>query len=255
MVFYKTDDEIELIKQSCQLLSKTLGYIKPFIVPGTKTIAIDKKAEEFILDNGAKPSFKGYRGFPYTLCISVNDQIVHGFPSEYEIKDGDIVSVDCGVFMNGFHGDSAYTFEAGEVSPEKKALLKVTKESLYKGIAMASEGNRIGDISNAIQTHAENNGYSLVRELIGHGIGKQLHEEPEVPNFGKKGRGMMIRQGLVIAIEPMVNMGKKEIKQWKDGWTISTRDAKPSAHFEHTIAIVNGKAQILTTFDYIESKK
>ena len=255
MVFYKTDDEIELIRQSCLLLSKTLGYIKTYIVPGTKTKEIDKKAEEFILDNGAKPSFKGYRGFPATLCISVNDQIVHGIPSDYEVKDGDIVSVDCGVYQNGFHGDSAYTFEVGEVSLDKKTLLKVTKESLYKGISMASEGNRIGDISNAIQTHAESHGFSLVRELIGHGIGKLLHEEPEVPNFGKKGRGMMIRQGLVIAIEPMVNMGKKEIKQWKDGWTISTRDAKPSAHFEHTIAIVNGKAEILTTFDYIEGKK
>ncbi len=254
MVLYKTDEEIELIKQSCQLLAKTFGYIKQFIVPGVKTIEVDKKAEEFILKNGGIPSFKGYHGFPNSLCISVNDKVVHGIPSEYEIKDGDIVSVDGGLILNGFHSDSAYTFEVGNVSPEKKLLLKVTKESLYKGISMAIEGNRIGDISGAIQEHAESFGYSVVRELIGHGIGKSLHEEPEVPNYGKKGRGLQIRRGLVIAIEPMINMGKKEIKQWKDGWTISTRDGKPSAHFEHTIAVRNGKTEILTSFDYIENK-
>ncbi|NCO54016.1 MAG: type I methionyl aminopeptidase [Bacteroidetes bacterium CG02_land_8_20_14_3_00_31_25] len=252
MVLYKTDEEIELIKQSCQLLSKTFGYIKQFIIPGVKTIEIDKKAEEFILNNGGTPSFKGYHGFPNALCISVNAQVVHGIPSDYEIKDGDIVSVDGGLILNGFHSDSAYTFEAGAVSSEKKLLLKITKEALYKGIGQAVEGNRIGDIGSTIQHHAESNGYSVVRELIGHGIGKNLHEDPEVPNFGKKGRGLQIRQGLVIAIEPMVNMGKKEIKQWKDGWTISTRDEKPSAHFEHTVAIRKGKTEVLTTFDYIE---
>ena len=255
MVFYKTDEEIELIKQSCSLLSRTLGHIKTYIQPGVKTITIDNKAEEFICDHGAKPSFKGYHGFPNTLCISVNDKVVHGIPSDYELKDGDIVSVDCGVYMNGFHGDSAYTFEVGEVSPEIKFLLKTTKESLYIGIAEAVLGNRIEDISYAIQHHAEKNGFSVVRELVGHGIGRNLHEEPQVPNFGKKGKGSLIRQGLVIAIEPMINMGKKEVKQWSDGWTISTRDGKPSAHFEHTVAIINGKAEILTTFDYIESKK
>jgi len=255
MVFYKTDEEIELIKQSCLLLSKTLGYIKSFIQPGMKTIIIDSKAEEFIRDHGAKPSFKGYQGFPYTLCISVNDKVVHGFPSEYQLIDGDIVSVDAGVLLNGYHGDSAYTFEVGEVSTEKKLLLKTTKESLFKGIAEANIGNRIGDISYAVQNHAEKNGYSVVRELVGHGIGRNLHEEPQVPNFGKKGKGVLIRQGLVIAIEPMINMGKKEVKQWSDGWTISTRDGKPSAHFEHTVAVLKGKTEVLTTFDYIEGLK
>jgi methionyl aminopeptidase len=254
MVFYKTDEEIELIKQSCSLLSKTMGYIKTYINPGVTTMEIDKKAEEFIRDHGAKPSFKGYHGFPNTLCISVNDKVVHGIPSEYQLQNGDIVSVDCGVFMNGYHGDSAYTFEVGEVNNETRFLLNTTKECLEIGIAEAVIGNRIGDISYAVQNHAEKNGFSVVRELVGHGIGKMLHEEPQVPNFGKKGKGTIIRQGLVIAIEPMINMGKKEVKQWADGWTISTRDGKPSAHFEHTVAVINGKAQKLTTFDYIEGK-
>lgn len=255
MVFYKTDEEVELIKQSCELLSRTLGYIKTLIKPGVQTIVIDNKAEEFIRDHGATPSFKGYNGFPYTLCISVNDKVVHGFPSDYLLVEGDIASVDAGVILNGYHGDSAYTFEVGEVNAEKKALIKNTKECLYKGISQAIIGNRIGDISHEIQNHAEKNGYSVVRELVGHGIGRNLHEEPQVPNFGKKGKGMLIRQGLVIAIEPMINMGKKEVKQWKDGWTISTRDGMPSAHFEHTIAVLNGKTEILTTFDYIEGLK
>jgi len=253
MIYYKTDEEIELIKLSCQLLSKTFGYVKQFILPGVKTIEIDKKAEEFIIQNGAKPSFKGYHNYPNTLCISVNDQIVHGIPSNYELKEGDIVSVDGGLILNGFHSDSAYTFSVGNVSIEKQKLMNVTKESLYKGIAMAVEGNRIGDISNSIQTHAECNGYSVVRELIGHGIGRSLHEDPEVPNYGKKGRGLLIRQGLVIAIEPMINMGRKDIKQWKDGWTVSTKDGLPSAHFEHTIAIRKNKTEILTSFNNIES--
>jgi len=253
MVLYKTNEEIELIKLSCQLLSKTFGFIKAFITPGTKTKVIDKKAEEYILDNGAKSSFKGFNGFPNTICISVNDQVVHGIPSEYEIKNGDIVSVDGGLILNGFHSDMAYTFEAGEVAAQRKILLQTTKESLYKGISMATEGNRIGDISNAVQYYAESHGYSVVRELVGHGIGMNLHEDPEVPNFGKRGKGILLRQGLVIAIEPMVNMGKKEVKQWQDGWTISTRDGKPSDHFEHTVAIRNGITEILTTFDYIEN--
>ena len=255
MVLYKTDEEIELIRQSCQLLSKTLGYINTLIKPGISTMIIDKKAEEFIRDHGAKPSFKGYNGFPATLCISINDKVVHGIPSEYELKEGDLVSIDGGVLLNGYHGDSAYTFEVGEVSMENKNLINTTKECLYKGISKAITGKRIGDISHEIQDHAEKKGYSVVRELVGHGIGRSLHEEPQVPNFGKKGKGMLIRQGLVIAIEPMINMGKKEVKQWKDGWTISTRDGKPSAHFEHTIAVLNSKTEILTTFDYIEGLK
>jgi methionyl aminopeptidase len=255
MVLYKTDEEIELIRQSCQLLSKTLGYIKTLIKPGIQTITIDNKAEEFIRDHGAIPSFKGYNGFPYTLCISVNDKVVHGFPSDYELIEGDIVSVDGGVILNGYHGDSAYTFEVGEVNAENKNLINTTKECLYKGISKAAIGNRIGDIGYEIQNYAEKKGYSVVRELVGHGIGRNLHEEPQVPNFGKKGKGMLIRQGLVIAIEPMINMGKKEVKQWKDGWTISTRDGKPSAHFEHTVAVLNDKTEILTTFDYIEGLK
>ena len=214
---------------------------------------MDKLAEEFINDNGAKPSFKGYNGFPYSLCISPNSVIVHGFPGEYELKNGDVLSVDCGVFKNGFHGDSAYTFMVGEVKPETKQLLKVTKESLYKAIEMATIGNRVGDISNAVQEHAEKNGYSVVRELVGHGLGKKLHESPEVPNYGKRGSGVKVQEGLVIAIEPMVNMGVKTIIQDKDGWTIRTADGKPSAHFEHTIAIRKDKADILSSFDFIEA--
>ena len=204
-------------------------------------------------DNGAKPSFKGYSGFPYSLCISPNSVIVHGFPGEYELKDGDVLSVDCGVFKNGFHGDSAYTFMVGEVKPETKQLLKVTKESLYKAIEMATIGNRIGDISNAVQEYAEKNSYSVVRELVGHGLGKKLHESPEVPNYGKRGSGVKVQEGLVIAIEPMINMGVKTIIQDKDGWTIRTADGKPSAHFEHTIAIKKDKADILSSFDFIEA--
>lgn len=255
MIFYKTDEEIGLIRESCNLLSKTLGYIRQFVLPGVTTSYIDMKAEGYIREHGALPSFKGYKGFPNALCISVNDTVVHGIPSDYCLCEGDIVSVDCGVYMNGFHADSAYTFEVGNITSDVKQLLDATKKALYLGISKALTGNRIGDISYTIQDFAERSGYSVVRELVGHGIGRNLHEEPQVPNFGKKGKGTVIRQGMVLAIEPMINMGKKDVRSHKDGWTISTADGKPSAHFEHTIAIRNGETEILTTFDYIEKFK
>ncbi|MCF8295297.1 MAG: type I methionyl aminopeptidase [Bacteroidales bacterium] len=253
MIFYKTKEEIELLSKSNELVSLTHAALVPFLKPGVKTIELDKIAEQFIRDNGGIPGFLNYNGFPNTLCISVNEQVVHGIPGKYELQEGDVVSVDCGVLMNGFYGDSAYTFEIGEVKPEVKKLLQVTKESLFKGIEMAVKGNRIGDISYAVQFHAESNGFSVVRELIGHGVGRNLHEAPEVPNYGKRGRGPLIQEGLVIAIEPMINLGRKDVVQKNDGWTILTRDGKPSAHFEHTIAIVDGKAQILSNFAVIES--
>lgn len=252
MIFYKTKEEIELIRKSSELVSKTQAHLVPFLKPGVKTIDLDRMAETFIRDHGAVPAFLNYNGFPNTLCVSVNEQVVHGIPGKYELKEGDLLSIDCGVLWNGFYGDSAYSYAIGEVSPAVANLMRVTKESLYKGIEMAIKGNRIGDISFAVQQHAEQNGYSVVRELIGHGVGKQLHESPEVPNYGKRGRGPLIQEGLVIAIEPMINLGNKEIVQLKDGWTIVTRDGKPSAHFEHTIAIVDGKAEILSNFEIIE---
>lgn len=252
MIFYKTDDEIELLRKSCLLVSNTLAEVAKVIKPGVNTLYLDKLAETFIRDNNAKPGFLGYNGFPNTLCISVNNQVVHGIPSNYEIKDGDIVSVDCGTLLNGFYGDSAYTFAVGNVSEEKLNLLRKTKESLYKGIEKVKVGNRVGDISFAIQQHAESNGYSVVRELVGHGIGRHLHEKPEVPNYGRKGFGIKLQQGMVIAIEPMINMGRKEIFEVGDGWTICTRDGKPSAHFEHTVAVKNDKVDILSSFEVIE---
>lgn len=252
MVFYKTEEEIQLLKQSCDLVSRTLAEVAKNVCPGVTTLKLDTIAEQFIRDNNGIPGFLGYRSFPNTLCISVNEQVVHGIPSNYILKEGDIVSVDCGVILNGYYGDSAYTFIAGEASDQKKRLLSVTKEALYKGIEMAIEGNRIGDIGNAVQSHAEKMGYSVVRELVGHGIGKNLHEKPEVPNYGKKGSGLKLKTGLVIAIEPMINLGKRDVIESNDGWTISTKDKKPSAHFEHTIAVRKEKAEILTTFDYIE---
>lgn len=252
MLYYKSSEEIELIRESSLLVSKTHAEVAKSIKPGITTQALDKIAEEFIRDNGAVPAFKGYNGFPASLCISPNEQVVHGIPGKYELKDGDILSVDCGVLKNGYYGDSAYTFAIGEVKPEVLRLLKITKESLMKGIEMAKAGNRLGDISEAVQTHAEKNGYSVVRELVGHGIGKNLHEAPEVPNYGKKGSGIKLQAGLVIAIEPMINLGKKGIKQWEDGWTITTSDRMPSAHFEHTVAVKEGKADVLSTFEYIE---
>jgi len=252
MIRYKTKEEIELIRISSLLVGKTLAVVASEIKPGVSTAAIDKIAETFILDNGAKPAFKNYRGFPGTLCVSPNAQVVHGMPGKYILQDGDIISVDCGVLMNGFYGDSAYTFPVGNVKPEILKLLRVTKESLYKGLEKAIVGGRIGDISEAVQFHAESNGYSIVRELVGHGVGKNLHEDPEVANYGRKGTGPKLAEGLVIAIEPMVNFGKRTIRQEKDGWTITTADGLPSAHFEHTIAVGMNKPDILSSFDEIE---
>ena len=251
-LYYKTKEEIELIRESSLLVAKTLAEVAKVIKPGVTTLSLDKVAHEFINDYKAVPAFLNYNGFPNSLCISVNSQVVHGIPGAYELKDGDIVSVDCGVVKNGFFGDSAYTFAIGEVKPEILNLLQVTKESLYKGIEMAIVGKRIGDISETVQSYAESNGYSVVRELVGHGIGKNLHEAPEVPNYGKKGSGLKLEEGLVIAIEPMINLGKRSIKQEEDGWTIRTADNLPSAHFEHTVAIGKGKADILSSFKYIE---
>ncbi len=252
MIHLKTNEEIELIRQSSLLVGKTLAAVAREIRDGVSTLALDKIAEDFIRSHGGVPAFKGYRGFPGTLCISVNAAVVHGIPGKYELKSGDIISVDCGVKMNGYYGDSAFTFPIGEVKKETLALMRVTKESLYCGIEKAVVGGRIGDISEAVQTHAEKHGYGVVRELVGHGVGKNLHEEPEVANYGRKGSGPKLSDGLVIAIEPMVNMGKRTIRQDKDGWTITTADGLPSAHYEHTIAVRSGKADILSSFEEIE---
>lgn len=254
MIFFKTEEEIELLRLSNLLVSATHAELVSMILPGTKTIDLDKRAEEFIRDNGGVPGFLNYHGFPNTLCISVNDAVVHGIPNDYVLQEGDIISVDCGVYMNGFHGDSAFTFAVGEISELKQRLLKVTKESLYKGIEAAVIGNRTGDIGYAVQKHAEDAGFSVVRELVGHGVGKSLHEKPEVPNYGKKGRGVKLQEGMTIAIEPMINAGQKFIIQEKDGWTIRTQDGLPSAHFEHSIAIRKGKAELLSDFSIIEKK-
>ncbi|MBP6334340.1 MAG: type I methionyl aminopeptidase [Bacteroidia bacterium] len=252
MLYYKTLEEIEIIRESSLLVAKTLAEVAKAIRPGVTTLELDKIAETFIRDHNAIPAFLNYNGFPNSLCISVNSQVVHGLPNKTELRDGDICSVDCGVLKNGFYGDSAYTFSIGDVADEILQLLKVTKESLYKGIEMATAGNRLGDISNAIQTHAESNGYSVVRELVGHGIGRHLHEKPEVPNYGKRGTGLVLREGLVIAIEPMINMGVKGVVHEKDGWTVRTADNKPSAHFEHTVSVRKESADILSSFVYIE---
>lgn len=252
MIYLKTDEEIEIIRKNNLLVSKTLAEVAKLIKPGITTIALDKLAEEYIRDHGAKPAFKGYKGFPNTLCASVNQQVVHGIPSNYTLKNGDIISIDCGTYMNGFYGDSAYTFEVGTVNPEIKKLLKVTKECLILGVEQAIEGNRIGDISHIIQKHAEGNGFSVVREMVGHGLGKNLHEAPEVPNYGKRGQGPKLKSGMVICIEPMINFGKKNVRQENDGWTVVASDEKPSAHFEYAIAIRKNSPDILTTFKYIE---
>lgn len=252
MILIKSDEEIELLRQSNVLVSKVLGEIKKMINPGVSTLELDKWAEEYIRDNGAKPAFKGYRGYPNTLCTSINEEVVHGIPSNYRLKEGDIISVDCGVVLNGYIGDSAYTFAVGEVKSEISNLLKATKECLFKGIENAIVGKRVGDISYAIQSYVEDKGYSVVREMVGHGIGKNLHEGPEVPNFGRKGSGSKLTKGMVICIEPMINMGKKNIVYGNDGWTVKTVDGKPSAHFELAVAIGEKKADILSTFEYIE---
>jgi len=252
MIHYKTSEEVEKIKQSADILGRAHGEIAKHVKKGVKTSFLDKVAEEFIRDHGAVPSFKGYNGFPSSLCISVNEVVVHGFPSEYELKDGDIISVDCGVFHQGFHSDSAYTYPIGEVPPSVLALLRATRDSLYLGIEQATFGNRVGDIGHAIQKFVEAKGYTVVRELVGHGLGRKLHEAPEVPNYGKRGSGPLLKQGMVIAIEPMINLGTRNIVQEKDGWTIRTADRKPSAHYEHTIAIFEDRTEVLTTHKYIE---
>ncbi|MGK9126803.1 type I methionyl aminopeptidase [Olivibacter sp. SA151] len=251
-LIYKSDEDIEQIRKSADVLSRTLAEIAKEIEPGVKTIDLDKLAFTFIQDHGGTPAFLNYNGFPYSLCISVNDQIVHGFPGSYELKEGDIISVDGGVVLNGYISDSAYTFSVGAVSTEVEQLLRVTKESLDKGVEQAVVGKRVGDISFAVQEHVRTYGYGIVKELVGHGVGIHLHEKPEVPNYGQRGKGTKLERGMVIAIEPMINLGKAGVRFWEDGWTVSTIDEKPSAHFEHTVAVSKGKADVLTTFSYIE---
>ncbi len=255
MIRIKTAEDIEILRENALLVSKTLAEVGKHIAPGVTTMELDRIAEAFIRDNGAIPGFLGYGGFPYTLCISVNDVVVHGFPSSYVLKEGDIVSVDCGTIYKGFYGDSAYTFPVGEVDAETQKLLDVTKESLYKGIEKAVAGNRVGDIGYAIQSYCESFGFSVVREMVGHGIGKNMHESPEVPNYGLSGRGKKLSEGMVICIEPMINAGGRSIYLHDDGWAVSTSDKKNSAHFELMLAIRKGEADVLSTFDYIEGKK
>lgn len=251
MIIPKTKEEIEIMRESALLVSKTLGMIASEIKPGITTLNLDKLAETFIRDHNAEPGFLGLYGCPSSLLTSVNEQVVHGLPTNRPIEEGDIISVDCGVLKNEFYGDHAYTFEVGEVAPEIKKLLKVTKESLYIGIREFKLGNRTEDVGNAIQKYTESFGYGVVRELVGHGLGRKMHEGPEMPNYGKRGRGKLFVEGMVVAIEPMINMGTKNIKQLKDGWTIVTRDGKPSAHFEHNVALINGKPELLSTFQYV----
>ena len=251
MIITKTSEELELMRESAQIVSKTLGVIAKEIKPGVTTLQLDKIDEDYIRSQDAIPGFLGMYDFPNTLCMSPNAQVVHGIPNDKPLEDGDIISVDCGAVKNGFYGDHAYTFEVGEVSPEIKQLLKVTKESLYLGIKEFKLGNRVGDVGYAIQKHAEDHGYGVVRELVGHGLGTKMHEDPEMPNYGKRGRGKKFVEGMAVAIEPMINLGTKRIKQLRDGWTILTADGKVSAHFEHDVALVDGNPQLLSTFDYI----
>ena len=251
MIIPKTREQIELMRESALLVSRTLGEIAKVIKPGVTTLELDKIAEEYIRDNGGIPGFLGLYDFPNTLCMSPNAQVVHGIPNKNPLVEGDVISVDCGVLKNGFYGDHAYSFEIGEVAPNVKQLLKVTKESLYVGIREFKAGNRVEDVGSAIQKYCEERGYSVVRELVGHGLGEKMHEDPEMPNYGKRGRGKLFVEGMVVAIEPMINLGTKNIKQLKDGWTILTADGKPSAHFEHDVALINGKPEILSTFKYI----
>ena len=252
MIYLKTDEEIELLRAANQIVARTLAEVAKVIAPGVTTLKLDTIAEEYIRSQGAVPVFKGYGGFPGTLCVSVNENVVHGIPSNYALREGDIVSVDCGAVKDGYNGDSTYTFCVGEVDEEVKRLLRTTKESLYIGIEHAVEGNRIGDIGHAIQEYCEKRGYGVVREMCGHGVGRKLHEDPDVPNYGRKGTGPLIKNGMVIAIEPMINMGSKNIVIERDGWTTRTKDRKPSAHYEHTIAIHHGKPDILSSFQYVE---
>jgi len=256
MVVYKTDEEIELMKQSNLVVCRALALVGSMIRPGISGAEIDKAAEELIRDHGASPSFKGYQGFPGSLCISVNEQVVHGIPAEDQIfQDGDIISVDCGAYLNDYHGDSAYTFPVGEVSEEVMELCRVTNTSLYKALDAAVVGNRLGDIGYVVQQYVEReHGYGIVRELVGHGIGKELHEAPEVPNYGKRGRGTMLKHGLVIAIEPMVNLGRKEVRTERDGWTAYAKDRKPSAHYEHSVAVLKSGTIALSDHSLIEEE-
>jgi methionyl aminopeptidase len=257
-IFLKTEDEIELMRQANQLVGKTLGELAKHIKPGVTTLQLDKIADEFIRDHGATPTFKGFPNpyggpFPASICTSVNDVVVHGVPNkETVLKEGDIISIDCGTLLNGFNGDSCYTFCVGEISEEVKTLLKTTKESLYLGIENAQAGKHLGDISSAVQDHCEAQGYGIVRELTGHGIGREMHEDPQVPNFGRRGNGVMLKSGMCLAIEPMITMGKRDIWLDQDRWTIRTRDGKPAAHFEHTIVVRKGKAEILSSFEEVE---
>lgn len=254
VIIYKTKEEIELMRHSNLLVGQTIAHLASLLKPGITTLQLDVVAGQLIRDNGGVPSFLNYHGYPYNTCISVNDAVVHGFPGNLELKEGDVVSIDCGVFKNGFHGDSAYTFAIGDPGADVMQLLRVTKESLYKGIEKAVANNRIGDIAFAIQDHTERKyGYGVVRELVGHGIGRSLHEDPQVPNFGKRGNGAKLMPGMTLAIEPMVNLGKKDVYYDDDGWTVRTKDGKPSAHFEHSICVQKDKADILSSFEAIEA--
>ena len=251
MIITKSREEIELMRESALIVSKTLGMLAAEVKPGVTTLYLDKLAEEFIRDHGAEPGFLGLYDFPNTLCMSPNAQVVHGIPNDAPMQEGDIISIDCGALKNGFYGDHAYTFAVGEISEEVKRLLEITRQSLYIGIEQFRAGNRVGDVGYAIQKFTEDAGYGVVRELVGHGLGEKMHEGPEMPNYGKRGRGKKFVEGMVVAIEPMTNMGTKSIKQLNDGWTILTKDGKPSAHFEHDVAIIDGKPEILSTFDYV----
>jgi len=251
MIKIKTREEIELMRESALIVSKTLGLLANEVKPGITTLQLDKIAEEFIRDQQAIPGFLGLYDFPNTLCMSPNAQVVHGIPNSKPLENGDIISIDCGVLKNGFYGDHAYTFQVGEVAEETKKLLQITKESLYEGIREFKVGNRVGDVGFAIQNYCESHSYGVVRELVGHGLGKKMHEDPEMPNYGKRGRGKKFKEGMVVAIEPMINLGTHKTKHLKDGWTILTADGKPSAHFEHDVAIVDGKPELLSTFKYV----
>ena len=251
MIKVKTREEIEIMRESALVVSRTLGILASEVKPGVSTLFLDKIAEEYIRSQDAIPGFLGLYDFPNTLCMSPNAQVVHGIPNDKPLQEGDIISIDCGALKNGFYGDHAYTFAVGEIDEETKKLLEVTKQSLYEGIRELKAGNRIGDVGYAIQNYCEGRGYGVVRELVGHGLGKKMHEDPEMPNYGKRGRGKKLINGMVVAIEPMINMGTHRINQLSDGWTILTKDGKPSAHFEHDIAIINGKPELLSTFKYI----
>lgn len=252
MIYLKTPDELEKMRKACELTSLTLGEIAKWVKPGVTTHKLDTVAREFILDNGGKPACLGYGGFPGTICAEVNEVVVHGFPSNYSLREGDIIGTDLVVELDGFNGDMCYSFAVGEVDETLMKLLRVTKESLYKGIEVCKEGHRLGDVSNAIQTYCESHGYSVVREMCGHGIGRKMHEDPQIPNYGRRGTGPLLKNGMCLAIEPMINLGSRNIVIEADGWTCRTKDRKPSAHYEHTVAIHNGKTEILTTFDYIK---